>query len=276
MRADVVFSGSTATWGGSTMIGGCVGVAVGRGVSPGAGASAGPGAGEPLTGDGLAGGRAGGGARGGGAAGGGAGGGVAGGCGSDGGDGGPDGGTSGTIVGEGAGVADAGGGGVCAVAVSAGAHSSAEMMNGARARRTGLLRGVGLRDLLVRRSSRDGRRQERLVTDVREQHRDEVLLGPLHRALPELRMVDDVGDAVARRGEDAVAVQAVVARAARLGLVVLAEIVQDEAAPAARRLGVLQHHRQLRLVVLLLGLVVREVEDHLALLACGLGERVRP
>src|SRR5579884_665657 len=83
-------------------------------------------------------------------------------------------------------------------------------------------------------------------------------------------MDDDVGDPVTARPDALVSLEAVVARAAILRLVVLAEIVEDELAPARRGLGVLEHHRELTLVVRLLRLIVCRFKTSFGLrLACS-------
>jgi len=68
---------------------------------------------------------------------------------------------------------------------SAAARSAPTTVAAGDARRT-------LGDLLFLATHRS--REERLVPVAGEKHRDEVSFGPLHRALPELRMVHDVAD----------------------------------------------------------------------------------
>src|SRR5215472_4223722 len=107
-----------------------------------------------------------------------------------------------------------------------------------------------------------GRREQRLISVAREEHGDEIAFEPLDRALAELAVVDRVADAelalgffgcfICRRGDflqRRESASAVVARAAVRQVVVFAEVVEDELAPAAARLAVLEHHRELALIV---------------------------
>src|SRR5579872_5721116 len=134
----------------------------------------------------------------------------------------------------------------------------------ARTRRTARVRASS--DLLDHPADRG--REQRLVTVAWEQDGHEVSLGPLHRALSELRMGDHIADPEIRRtvfGEklfDALEERcaAVVACPAIRTIVFLTEIIEDELAAAAARFAILQHHRKLALVVRFLGLVAGQIQ----------------
>src|SRR5579872_1629320 len=124
--------------------------------------------------------------------------------------------------------------------------------------------------------------QQRLVAVAREKHGDEIAFRPLHRTLAELAVVDDVSNAIvadvmvrllgrcdANRDDSRICGgsretrAAIVARAAIGAIEVFTEVVEDELPAAAARFAVLQHHRELALIVRALGLVARKIEREL-------------
>src|SRR5580700_8506811 len=177
----------------------------------------------------------------------------------------------GSVVGADEGGADEGEAGEGG-AVGEGLGSGAAAYRAAQAAMSATLRNL-------RFGAMNRRGQQCFVTDAREEHGYEIPLRAFDGTRTEFGMPDDVGDLeAAGRGPfvDAAAEgsQTVVASAAVDLIEIFPEVVEDEAAPAGYRLGVLQHHCELALIVGLLGFVVRQVQYQFAMLADGFGQTV--